>query len=151
MTGWSRQAESFELVGWRFDLDQCRAQELGDRLLLIRSGEVMILVGVLAKSNSRLRLAMPHAQNGTSSPAPNGCRMTGTSLPGIRANSARSSGRGRRNSCADMIGMVDQRFDHIDSGALLTRWAADVLLTLGADDMDLTAPHPGQRPVADRR
>src|SRR5690349_17769557 len=44
--------------------------------------------------------------------------MTGTSLPGARSSHARESGRGRRASGNARIGIVDQRFDHIDNGRL---------------------------------
>ena len=58
------------------------------------------------------------AQKGSRSPGPNGWRITGTDEPGMNANSARSSGGGSGPNPATCKGMVDQRFDHIDSGRL---------------------------------
>ena len=47
--------------------------------------------------------------------------------PGMRSSTARSSGRGRRSRGSAWIGIVDHRFDHIDSGRFVVdRRLADV-------------------------
>jgi hypothetical protein len=59
-------------------------------------------------------------QNGTVSPGSNGWRITGTSEPGIVSSQARASGLGNAMNCSRPVwaGIVDHRFDHIDSGTL---------------------------------
>ena len=44
--------------------------------------------------------------------------MTGTVVPGMLSSTARSSGAGNSSKPAMLTGMVDQRFDHMDSGKL---------------------------------
>jgi len=65
-----------------------------------------------------VRTSGPEGPDGKRSPGRNGWRMTGTLEPGMRSSTARSSGFGKATSKAACTGMVDQRFDHIDSGAL---------------------------------
>ena len=64
--------------------------------------------------------------------------------------SARRSGRGRRMSGKARTGMVDHRFDHIDSGRLPSA-GARAYGAAAIGHVHLASPHAAQRPLPDRR
>ena len=67
------------------------------------------------RTGGRHRTRRP-PRTGSASLGSNGWRITGTSLPGAESSRARLSGRGRRMSGNARTGIVDQRFEYIDSG-----------------------------------
>ena len=115
-----------------------------------RADEVLVLVG--STSRSKKWCSSTHVvptQNGSASPGSNGWRMTGTSEPGMKSSRARRSGGASRfgKPCS---GIVDHRFDHIDSGKLSPDRRRG--RTCGAvGDLHPVAVDPADRPVAHRR
>ena len=80
----------------------------------------------------------------------NGWRITGTVEPGMWSSTARSSGSGSRRSGCACNGIVDHRFDHIESGSFSPAGRAHVLRVVG-DQVHFAAPDARQRPLAHRR
>ena len=86
---------------------------------------VLLLVGVVVEVVELVAVddARRPAQNGSMSPGSNGWRITGHVEPGMRSSAARSSGRRQAQLGEPCTGIVDQRFDHIDSGTVVARRA----------------------------
>ena len=124
------ETEAVELLGGGVDggqglgeeVDQLDARAASPTPVLLLVGVDVEVVEVVAVDDARRP-----TQNGSRSPGSNGWRITGIVEPGIRSSAARSSGAGRLDQPVTWTGMVDQRFDHIDSGNRSPTGAAGVL------------------------
>ena len=110
------------LVG-SLDLGERRTEQVDHLALDALADSVLVLVGVVRHVVQVVLAdgaAAARPRTAAGRPAANGWRITGMSMPGMRSSQARSSGFGSvmKSANAGGTGIVDHRFDHIDSGKL---------------------------------